>query len=117
LSCTTPVVFFTAGTAAGVAGYKYHRSSLEVIYQASYIETWDATLKALENMHLEIESKKHDLTSGKIVAKRADKKSVHLSLKYKSSEETEVLIRVGFFGDEEASMAIKDEIRKVLFGG
>jgi hypothetical protein len=113
--CAAPVVFFGAGTAAGVTGYKYYRGSLSVVYQAPYMETWDATLKAVENMQMQVQEQKHDLTTGKIVAKRADKKGVHISVKYMSSEETEVVIRVGFLGDQEASMAIKEEIRKVLF--
>jgi uncharacterized protein YijF (DUF1287 family) len=79
------------------------------------MKTWDATLKALENMQMEVREQKHDLTAGTIVAKRADKKEVHIRISYMSSEETEVVIRVGFFGDQEASMAIKEEIRKVLF--
>jgi len=113
--CAAPIVFFGAGTAAGVAGYKYYRGALSVVYEAPYMETWDATLKAMENMNLQVQEKKHDLTSGKIVAKRVDKKEVHITVKYMSSEETEVDIRVGFFGDQDASMAIKEEIRKVLF--
>jgi len=113
--CPAPIVFFGAGTAAGVAGYKYYRGALTVVYEAPYMDTWDATLKAVENMNLQLQEQKHDLTTGKIVAKRADKKDVHISIKYMSSEETEVVIRVGFFGDQEGSMAIKEEIRKVLF--
>jgi uncharacterized protein YijF (DUF1287 family) len=79
------------------------------------METWDAALTAVENMNLPVQEKKHDLTTGKIVAKRTDKKEVHITVKYVSSQETEVVIRVGFFGDQEASMAVKEEIRKVLF--
>jgi len=108
-------VFFSAGTAAGVGGYKFYKGSLTVIYQAPYMDTWDATLRALDKMNLQIESKKHDLTKGKIKARTADNKQVHISLKYKSSEQTEVVIRVGIFGDKAASMVIKDEIRKELF--
>jgi hypothetical protein len=113
--CAAPIVFFGAGTAVGVAGYKYYRGSLTVVYEAAYMETWDAALKAVENMNLPVQEKKHDLTTGKIVAKRTDKKEVHITVKYVSSQETEVVIRVGFFGDQEASMAVKEEIRKVLF--
>jgi len=79
------------------------------------METWDATLRAATAMNLEIKSQKHDLTSGKIEAKRADKKVVIISLKYVSAKETEVAIRVGMFGDRGASEAIKEAIRKELF--
>ena len=115
LSSCAPLVFFGVGTAAGVAGYKYYEGALTVVYQAPYIETWDAALKALKGMNLVIESQNHDVTSGKIKAKRADDQDVLVSLKYKSSNETEADIRVGLFGDKEASLLIKEEIRKVLF--
>jgi hypothetical protein len=113
--CAAPIVYFGAGSAAGIAGYKYYRGSLTVVYEAPYMETWDAALRAIENMDLQVREKKHDLTTGKIVAKRADNKKVHITIEYLSSQETEVVIRVGFFGNQDASMAIKEEIRKVLF--
>lgn len=114
LAGCVPAVFL-GGAAAGIAGYKFYEGSLEVIYQASYTETWDATLRALERMNLKVESKERDLTTGSIKAKQADKKDVHISVTYKSATETEVSIRVGLFGDEKASDMIKEEIRKELF--
>jgi hypothetical protein len=39
-----------------------------------------------------------------------------VSLKYQTAKKTEAVIRVGVFGDEPASVAIKDRIRKELFG-
>ena len=110
-----PLIFFGSGAAAGVGGYKYYKGSLTVVFQAPYMETWDAALKAMEAMNLEILSREHDLTAGKIKGKRADQKPVKVSLEYKSSQETEVVIRVGHFGDKEASMAIKEEITRKLF--
>ena len=110
-----PMGFFAAGTAAGIAGYKYYHGALNVIYQAPYIKTWDAALKVSDDMGFTVESKKHDPTTGQIVARRADRKPVTISLKYRSSEETEVIIRVGLFGDHNASMVIKEKIRNKLF--
>ncbi|MBW2610234.1 MAG: DUF3568 family protein [Deltaproteobacteria bacterium] len=115
LTSCAPLLIFCAGTAAGIGGYKYYEGSLTVIYQAPYMETWDAALKALEDMEFTIKTKKHDLTSGKIVTKRADDKNVTVSLKYRSTRETKAVIRVGLFGDENASNVIKDQIGKELF--
>jgi hypothetical protein len=109
------LVFFGAGTAAGVAGYKYHKGALTVLYQAPYTKAWDAALKALESLNLKIEKQEHDMTAGRIYAKRADSTPVTVSLAYKSAEETEIVIRVGVLGDRDASIAIKEEIRKNLF--
>ena len=114
VSCA-PILFFGAGTAMGIGGYKWYKGALTVVYQAPYMEAWDAALRAARTMNLEVTSQKHDLTAGKIEAKRADKKHVMISLKYVSAKETEVGIRVGMFGDRSASEAIKEEIRKELF--
>lgn len=113
--CTGAAVL--GGAAAGIVGYKFYEGALEVIYQAPYMETWDASLKALERMNLEVRRKEHDLTAGKIEARRADKKNVLINVKYRSSKETEVVIRVGVLGDENAADAIHEEIRKELFEG
>ena len=110
------LVVFGAGTAAGVAGYKWYEGALTVIYEAPYIKAWDATLKALGKMESEIQSQKHDLTKGTIKAQLKDKRSVSISLSYKSTQQTEVVIRVGFFGDKDASEVIQENIRKQLFG-
>ena len=109
------IVLFGAGTAAGVAGYKWYQGSLTVIYEAPYIKAWDAALEALEDMELKIQSQKHDLTKGTIKAQLEDNRSVTLSLAYKSAQQTEVEIRVGFFGDKNASDVIQENIRKKLF--
>ena len=109
------LVVFGAGTAAGVAGYKYYEGALIIIYEAPYIKTWDATLKAFENMKIPIQEKKQDLNKGKIKGKMSDGSTVTVSLEYKSSEQTEVVIRVGLLGNKEASTVIKDNIRRELF--
>ena len=109
------LVVFGVGTAAGIAGYKWYEGSLTVIYEAPYIKAWDASLKALGDMKLEIKSQKHDLTKGTIKAEMEDKRSVTVSLAYKSAQQTEVEIRVGFFGDKDASDVIQESIRKELF--
>jgi uncharacterized lipoprotein len=106
---------FLGGAAAGVAGYKYYEGALEVIYESPFMETWDAALRALDRMDMAVTDEKHDLTTGKIRAMTSDEKEVKLSFKYRSTEETMVSIRVGLFGDEPASDAIKEEIRKELF--
>ncbi|MBN2059741.1 MAG: DUF3568 family protein [Deltaproteobacteria bacterium] len=114
VSCA-PVGFFVAGTAAGVGGYKYYKGALNVLYQAPYADTWDASVKVFESMNFVIHTKVRDTMSGKIEATRADNKPVTISLKYKSTQETDASIRVGIFGDENASNVIKDRIARELF--
>ncbi|MBW1682637.1 MAG: DUF3568 family protein [Deltaproteobacteria bacterium] len=113
--CAAPVGFFLAGGAAGVAGYKYYQGGLTVVYRAPFMETWDAALAATRKLGMLVERSDHDLTTGKIVVKRADGSPVSISLEYKTAKETQVVIRVGHLGDKEASIAIKDKIRDELF--
>ncbi len=116
VGCAAPLVFFGAGTAAGVAGFKYYEGALMVTYKAPYIDTWNATNKAFKDLQLTVESAKHDLTEGKVVAKRADGKRVVAVLKYVSAKETEARIRVGTLGDKKASGTVAEQIRKNLLG-
>ena len=66
-------------------------------------------------MKIPIQEKKQDLNKAKIKGKMSDGSTVTVSLEYKSSEQTEVDIRVGFLGNKEASTVIKDNIRRELF--
>lgn len=110
-----PMILFGAGTAAGIAGYKYYKGALTVIFEASFMETWDATLKAVEDMKLKIESSEHKISTGSIKAKYPDNTPLSISIEYRALKETEVEIRVGLLGDKDASLDIKERIRKVLF--
>jgi hypothetical protein len=110
-----PAIFLGVGAAAGVAGYKYQLGSLVVVYHAPYMETWYNVQTGLKEQGLKIEKIEHDLTQGRILAKRGDDTPVTLSLEYKSSKETEVVIRVGYFGDQEAAKALELELRKYVF--
>lgn len=110
------VIFFGAGAATGVVGYKYYKGALTVIFEAPLMKTFDATLATLKNQAVRVESTDRDLTSAKILARRSDKKPVTVSLSYRSANETEVVIRVGHLGNKYESEVLKDEIAKVLFG-
>jgi hypothetical protein len=114
--CAAPLVFFAAGGVGGVAGYKYYEGVFNVTYKARYIDTWQAVNQTAVDLQLVVQSAKHDVTEGKIVAKRADGERIVVSLKYKSAHETDVGIRVGTLGDQEASKIIAEQIRKELFG-
>ena len=108
-----PLVFFSAGGAAGVMGYKYYKGGLIVVYQAPYMEVRDATLVALKKMKFDIESSETDLASGKITAKQTDNTPVTISLEFESPETTKAIIRVGL-GDKESSIVIKERIQEIL---
>ena len=115
-ACAAPLIAFGLGTAGGVVAYRYHEGQTIVVYEAPFEKTWDATLVALNQMQMRVESSSHDISSGKITAIRADNKSVYISVKYQSADKTEAKIGVGPVGDKEGSNAIAKKIREVLFG-
>jgi uncharacterized lipoprotein len=109
-------ILFLGGAAAGIGGYKYYKGLLTVVYEAPYEKTWDASIKALEDLEFTIQEKTEKLGSGKISATSSSKNhEVNLSLEYVSPQETEVSIRIGLLGDENASNVIKDKIASILF--
>ena len=115
LTSCAPMLFL-GGAAAGVGGYKYYNDVLTVVYEASFDNTWDASVKALEDLGFTIENKTEELGSGKISTKEDEKnKKINLTLEYRSAQETEVTIRVGLLGNKTASAVIKDKIESLLF--
>jgi hypothetical protein len=73
-------------------------------------KTWDATVKALEALQINVESKQNDALTGVINGKLADGKSYTVNVKRLGENLTEVAIRIGTFGDRERAEAIHDKI-------
>ena len=86
-----------------------------VKYQVPFVNMWDATMQALDEMGFSVETKKHDATSGKLTAKQAGGKTVSIDLNSRSDEETEATIRIGFYGDYYESNVLKEKIEQILF--
>ena len=115
LSTGCAPVAFIGGAALGVGGYKFYNGALVVIYKTSLDRTWDASIKALEEMEYQIYKRNREMTSGKISTAGSLNERIKISVKYVSLEETEVGIRVGVLGDEVISNKIKDKISDILF--
>jgi len=99
-----------AGAGAGIASYAYLKGDLVIEYKRDYEPVWDATLNALRDRNITVERQTKDGISGSIQARRASGTAVKIKVKNVASGLTEVTIRVGTFGDEEASMSIKKAI-------
>lgn len=108
---------FIGGAAIGVGGYKFYNGALVVIYKAPHDKTWDASIKALEELEYQIYKKNWKMTSGKIKTVGSLNERIKISVKYVSLDETEVKIRVGVLGEEAISNEIKDKITEILFHG
>jgi len=107
-----PLMVGAAG--AGVGTYAYVKGQLETAYPATYEQTWQATLDALEGLGISVETSGKDAFGGTIKAKRADGTSVRLKVAPITSNSTSVKIRVGLFGDRTVSEGISTEIASRL---
>jgi hypothetical protein len=110
-ACSTKwLVLGGAAAAAGVGTYAYIRGDLKRNYEAPIDKAWEATVKAVEELKITIESKQHDAFGGTIKGKMADGKSLEINLKRLGETSTEIGIRIGIFGDRQKSEAIHDKI-------
>jgi tRNA(Ser,Leu) C12 N-acetylase TAN1 len=108
------VVLGAAAAAVGTGAYFYVKGDLNRNYEASMDKTWQASVKAVEELKLSIESKQNDAFGGVIKGKMADGKSFAINLKRLGENMTEVGIRIGTFGDRVKSEAIHDKILSKL---
>lgn len=108
------VVAVGAAAGAGAAGYAYVSGVLISTESAPLDRTWDATLAAMKDLQFPITSQRKDALQASLVARNAFDKKISIKLKKVSEQSTEVRIRVGTFGDETASRAILEKIKKRL---
>jgi len=89
-------------------GHLYASSAKDVdaVYQAS--------LKAMEKLQLNVTSKVKDAFGAKVIAKSSDDKIVGIHIKPVQDKKTEYSIKVGAFGNEDRSRTIYKEIESVL---
>jgi len=103
-----------AGAGAGAATVAYVKGELKTTYAASLDRTWDATLSALKDLRINVYSSKQDATGGNIEATKVDGTKVKIILEPVGPDTISVRIRVGIFGDEEASRVINRQIASKL---
>lgn len=108
------VVAVGAAAGAGAAGYAYVSGVLVSTESATLDRAWDATLAAMKDLQFPITSQRKDALQASLVARNAFDKKISIKLKKVSEQSTEVRIRVGTFGDETASRAILEKIKKRL---
>ena len=107
-------VMVGAGAGAGVGTYSYVKGELKVDYPYTYDQTWTASLTALERLEIEVTTTKRDALDGEIKGKRGDGKPVVIKFRNKGLGVTTVGVRVGRFGDRDASHRIQKTILNVL---
>ncbi len=113
--CGCAAALVGAGAGAGIAGYKFIEGELRVDYiGVSYQKVRRAVHQALKDANIPIKKEEYDAINTKIKAKKADGRSVILKIENNPSGIVRVSIRVGVFGDQDASLIIKKLIDKRL---
>ncbi len=107
-------VIGAAAAATGAGAYYYVKGDLKRNYNAPLDKTLDATVQALEELKMNVESKQQDAFNGVIKGTLADGKGFTVNLKRLAENSTEVGVRIGTFGDRTKSEAIHDKILSKL---
>ena len=115
LGCSAAVMV-GVGAGAGIGSYSYIKGELKADYPYPYDRIWDASLTVIQKLEIEVTSRERDALGGKITGKRADGKPVVVKIKDKGLGVTTVSVRVGTFGDQEASRKFHQTLVKVLEG-
>lgn len=102
------------GAAAGAGTVAYLKGELKALEDANIDRVWSATEGAVNELNFIVTNKVKDSVSAKLDALTADNKSIHITLKRKTGSLTEIVIRIGTFGDEKLSMLILEKIQKRL---
>jgi len=106
------VLLVGAGAVIGVGTVKYVGGELKTAEAISLKRAWGASLKAMDDLKFDVTDTDYDETEGEIIARKAGDTKVVVTLEKRSETVTEFGIRVGFFGDEAASMHIWEQIKK-----
>ncbi|SME88824.1 DUF3568 family protein [Desulfovibrio gilichinskyi] len=108
LSLSGCAAVLLGGAAAG-GTYVYVAGQAKRQYNSSLSSTYTATIKACKGLGLKIESNKKRLSDASIKARDVDT-TVYISLESVSSKTTNVSVRYGMLGDEQASAKILSAI-------
>ncbi len=105
-----------AGVGAGVGAAQYVRGELSQAHAAPMEKTWEASLKAAEELNMKPAEKSIDNMDKNrwIKGKTEDNRDFQIHLEEMGKDVTMVRIRIGSFGDEAYSRKIQDLIAKNL---
>jgi len=106
---STGCAALVVGGAAAVGTYTYVAGQLTKTYNANLDSTYRATLAGCDSLGLPVLEREKQLSQASIKAQDGDR-DVWITLKAQSSTTTEIAIRVGYLGDEQASRRIHEAI-------
>jgi hypothetical protein len=110
------IAILTSGCTKSEEGSKFNYASgnLTATLAADVQKSYDASLKACEQLEFPVTDKSKDALGAKIVTQTALDKKVTISLKRLNDATTEIVIEVGAVGDKKTSSNIYTKILENL---
>lgn len=100
------------GTEAAV----YSRGALYAVYDKDLNSVYEASVKALEQLEIDVAEKNKDVFYAKVVGKVADGKTITIRMEPAADKVTELRINASTLGNEERSRAVYAKIQQNLRG-
>jgi len=110
-SCAALIV----GGVVGVGAVFYEKGQLTAHEGTGYDETLSAVLKAMDQLGYAVEKTEKSVAKEKVIAVTPDGKKIHITVRYKQIDHTEITIRAGTYGNEELSRKVLDQIKSNLY--
>ena len=105
-----------AGGVIGGGAAAYLKGVLKTKESASFDKVWFAVVETVEQQELEVTKKESNVGKALIEAKLRDQdKMVYITVKYHKPEITNLIIRVGVWGDEDESRRMLKLIHEKLY--
>lgn len=101
-----------AGGAAAAGTYVYTEGRLQRQYDANLEQTYQASLAAAQDTGLKVTEQNKEVAEASIRAEQQDGSPVWINLESLDQGKTQVSVRVGYTGDEQASRRIQEAIAK-----
>lgn len=108
-SCAPAIISPDAGVYSGTRLYAVSSQDMASVY--------DATLKALDELEVNVTEKAKDAFYARVVAKGADGKRISISIRPKEDGGAILTIKVGTLGEKHKSSIIYERINKNLASG
>ena len=100
------------GTEAAV----YSRGALYAVYDKDLNSVFEASVKALEQLEIDVSEKNKDVFYAKVVGQVADGKSITIRMEPGADNVTEIRINASTLGNEDRSRAVYAKIQQNLRG-
>ena len=99
-----------AGGAAAAGTYVYTEGRLQQQYEANLDQAFQASLAGARDAGLKVTEQNKEVAEASIRAEQQDGSPVWITLESLDQNKTQVSVRVGYTGDEQASRRIQEAI-------